>query len=81
MIPVSHENEAIWARMCACLWPRNTAADFLTARCCGEYCHEFLYPFEDTFAGFLSLSIRNDYVEGTSHHRIPHILVRKGVLT
>ena len=62
---VMAENEATWAEICVALWPNHRAEYFLNARKNGEYCNEFLYSHNEKYVGFLSLSIRTDYVEGT----------------
>jgi len=73
IIPVTENNEKIWAKMCVDLWPNDKIEEFLIARKNGEYDNEFLYFYDEEFIGFLSLSIKNDYVEGTSSRPVGYI--------
>jgi len=70
---VTVENETTWAEMCVVLWPNHTSEEFLNARKNGEYRNEFLYSYSEKYIGFLSLSIRNDYVEGTSTSPVGYV--------
>jgi len=74
MIPVSSENENVWAAMCIDLWPEgHTVQSFLEERHKGQFQNDFLCMQEGEYIGFLSLSIRNDYVEGTDGGSIGYI--------
>jgi len=59
--------------MCVALWPNHRAEEFLNARKNGEYRNEFLYLNNEKYVGFLSLSIRTDYVEGTFSNPVGYV--------
>ena len=66
IIPVSKENEEVWAGLCVALWPDDhTIESFIQERCTGDLENEFLFFIQDEAVAFISLSLRHDYVEGT----------------
>ncbi len=73
IIPVSKENEEDWARQCSTLWPDNSAEEFLAERARGQLPHEFLYYCDSEPCGFISLSVRKDYIEGCSEGPVAYI--------
>jgi aminoglycoside 6'-N-acetyltransferase I len=73
IIPVTVENERVWAELCAALWPDNTAEDILKERSGGIFQNEFLYFAEGEAIAFLSLSLRCDYVEGTDSSPVGYV--------
>ncbi len=65
IVPVTAENEDVWAAMSAALYGCDPQT-LLAERAAGRLPHEFLYRLPDGGeAGLLSLSVRFDYVEGT----------------
>ena len=64
IIKVTNENVRAWAKLCNELWTHNSIDEMLEAFNNGEYKNEYLYRINDLYVAFLSLSIRNDYVEG-----------------
>ena len=64
IVQVTSENAKQWAELCNALWPDNPVDEMLAAFHNGEYKNEFLCCIDDIPIAFLSLSIRNDYVEG-----------------
>lgn len=74
MVPVSSENEIVWANMCVDLWPEgHTVESFLKERSSGQFKNDFLCIEGNEYIGFVSLSIRNDYVEGTDSNPVGYI--------
>jgi len=55
----------VWSEMCADVYPGATAADMLLEFEEGRFPDEYGYFVEEELVGFVSLSIRNDYVNGT----------------
>ena len=64
IVPVTNENERIWAELCAELWQGHTAGEMLRERSDGKLRNEFLYMSGGEAVAFISLSLRSDYVEG-----------------
>lgn len=73
IIPVSKENEKNWADLCSALWPDNSAWDFLDERARGKLPYEYLCYIDGKPCGFISLSVRTDYVEGCSEGPVAYI--------
>lgn len=73
IIPVSKENEKDWAKLCSALWPDSSPKDFLAERSRGELPYEYLYYCDGVPCGFISLSVRTDYVEGCSEGPVAYI--------
>jgi len=73
IIPVTKENEDVWSEMCVALWPDMTVDAILKMSHEGLFKNEFLYFEDNKPAGFLSLSLRNDYVEGTDSSPVGYI--------
>ena len=73
IVPVTKENENVWAEMCVALWPDMTVDAMLRMSHEGLFKNEFLYVDGDQPAGFLSLSLRSDYVEGTDSSPVGYI--------
>ncbi len=73
IIKVNDENELYWAQMCSDLFSQNSIDVFINERKLGKFCNEYLYCIDDEFVGMLSLSIRNDYVEGTNSSPVGYI--------
>ena len=73
IVPLTNENENVWAEMCVALWPDLTIDEVLRMNHDGLFKYEFLY-FEGTEpVAFLSLSLRSDYVEGSSSSPVGYI--------
>ena len=66
IVSVKKENENAWAEMCVELWQDLTIDEVLRMSHEGLFKNEFLYFEENVPAAFLSLSLRSDYVEGTT---------------
>ena len=73
IIPVSNKNEKDWAVLCSCLWPDDAADAFLAERSKGYLPNEYLYYCDGKPCGFISLSVRTDYVEGCSDGPVAYI--------
>lgn len=73
ILPLTRANQEEWARLCALLWPGSTAEDHLDDLLEGNAQYEYLYYLGDEAVGFISLSIRNDYVEGTKSSPVGYI--------
>ncbi|NLC39302.1 MAG: GNAT family N-acetyltransferase [Clostridiaceae bacterium] len=73
IIPVSKENEKNWADLCSALWPDNSPEDFLDERARGKLPYEYLCYMDGKPRGFISLSVRTDYVEGCSEGPVAYI--------
>ena len=63
----------IWANMCADVYPDTSAEEMLIEFQEGELPYEYGYYRDEQLVGFVSLSIRNDYVEGTSSNPVGYI--------
>jgi aminoglycoside 6'-N-acetyltransferase I len=64
IIPVDNGNARAWAGLCNELWPHHSIDEMLSDFYKGEYQNEYLYYADDMPVAFMSLSIRNEYVEG-----------------
>jgi len=73
IVSVTKENENTWAEMCVELWQDLTVDAVLRMSHEGLFKNEFLYFDENEPAAFLSLSLRSDYVEGTTSCPVAYI--------
>jgi len=73
IISVTKENENAWAELCVALWPDLTVDSVLRMNHEGMFKDEFLFFEDDEPVGFISLSLRNDYVEGTDSSPVGYI--------
>lgn len=73
IVAVNKHNEAAWAILCTLLWPAHTQKELLSLRSQGRFANEFLYKVGDTAVAFISLSLRHDYVEGTTSSPVGYI--------
>ena len=73
IIPVKKENEKAWADMCVALWPELTVDTVIRMSHEGLFKNEFMYFEDGEPAAFLSLSLRSDYVEGSSSCPVGYI--------
>jgi aminoglycoside 6'-N-acetyltransferase I len=68
IIPVTKENEKIWAELCVALWPEDTFDSFIKWGHKTNYENVFLYIVKDEVVACLWLSLRHEYVGGTVSH-------------
>ena len=73
------ENEYIWAQMCTKLYKESSFEIFLAERKKGLLANEYLYFLDNEIVAFISLSLRSDYVEGTTTSPVAY-LDRKSVV-
>jgi len=73
IVSVTKENENAWAEMCVELWQDLTVDSVLRMSHEGLFKNEFLYFDESKPAAFLSLSLRSDYVEGTTSCPVAYV--------
>lgn len=74
IVSVSKDRENAWAELCVALWPENNTIDsFLQERAANILENEFLYLIDDNPVAFMSLSLRHDYVEGTSSSPVGYL--------
>ena len=73
IVNVKKENENAWAEMCVALWTELTVDEVLRMSHEGLFKNEFLYFEGEEAAAFLSLSLRSDYVEGTTSCPVAYI--------
>lgn len=73
IVKVNKDNEQEWARLCKSLFTRHEEEEFIIDRNKGLYQNEFLYYLDGIYIGFISLSIRSDYVEGTSSSPVAYV--------
>ena len=73
LVHVTSDNELIWNALCRALWPQLGKDEMLFARRAGKLPYEFLYMETEEALGFLSLSLRHDYVEGTDSSPMAYI--------
>ncbi|WP_310602579.1 aminoglycoside 6'-N-acetyltransferase [Anaerosporobacter sp.] len=73
IVQVNEKNETLWAELCVSLWPTHTIEEMLQERRDGLFSHEFIYYIDDEAVGFMSLSIRSDYVEGTDSSPVGYL--------
>ena len=73
IVSVTKENENAWAEMCVELWQDLTVDSVLRMSHEGLFKNEFLFFEGDDPAAFLSLSLRSDYVEGTTSCPVAYI--------
>lgn len=64
IVHVTSSNARLWAELCNDLWSHNSIEEMLIAFNNDEFPNEYLYQINNIPVAFLSLSIRNDYVEG-----------------
>jgi len=73
IVSVTKENENVWAELCVALWPDLTVDSVLRMNHEGLFKNEFLFFEDDEPVAFISLSLRNDYVEGTNSSPVGYI--------
>ena len=73
IVKVTEINQNVLAELCASLWPHNTVKHFIHGRNNGDFQNEYLYYINDEAVAFMSLSLRNDYVEGTSSSPVGYL--------
>ena len=61
-----------WSEMCAAVYGAN-ADEMLTEYEEGRFPNDYIYFIDEEIAGFISLSLRNDYVEGTESNPVGYI--------
>lgn len=69
IMKVTGNNSFIWAELCNELWPHISVKAMLDGFNNDEYKNEFLYQIDGMDVAFISLTIRNDYVEGKMDSR------------
>jgi len=67
------EDLPIWSNMCADVYPDTTVKEMLLEYKEGRFPNEYGYFIDEELAGFVSLSQRNDYVEGTESSPVGYI--------
>ena len=61
-----------WSEMSAAVY--GAKADEMLTECKeGRFPHDYVYFIDEEIAGFISLSLRNDYVEGTESNPVGYI--------
>ena len=68
IIPVTKENEKIWAELCAALWQGDTVDSFIKWGIKNNYEGLYLYLIKDEAVACLWISLRHEYVGGTNSH-------------
>lgn len=64
IIRVNGKNVLAWAGLCNGLWPHHSVEEMIDGFNGGQYTNEYLYKIDNEYVGFISLSLRNEYVEG-----------------
>ena len=62
--PVTSDSVVSWATLCNALWPHKTIKEMIALFQSGEYNNEYLLEMNGEYLAMISLSVRNDYVEG-----------------
>lgn len=70
---VTTNSEVSWAEMCIEVYEEGSVEMYLKDRKAGKLPYEYVYCTDDDYVGMLSLSIRNDYVEGTSTSPVAYV--------
>lgn len=70
---VTTNSEISWAEMCIEVYQEGSIEMYLKERKAGKLPYEFVYCADDDYVGMLSLSIRNDYVQGTSTSPVAYV--------
>ena len=73
IVKVGKENELEWAKLRSALWPHQSLNEMFELLYNGKLHHEFLYVFSGKTIAFISLSLRQDYVEGTSSNPVGYL--------
>ena len=77
IVPVDVDNAAAWAALCVAMWQEDDSESLLKQWRIGQFPHEFLYVDDENEQapplGFISLSIRTDYVEGTDTRPVAYL--------
>jgi len=74
MIKLLEEKDLqIWAKMCADVYPDTKACEMLSEYKEGRFPNEYVYFKDEEIVGFISLSLREDYVEGTESNPVGYI--------
>jgi len=63
----------IWSEMCVDIYPDTSAGEMLLEYKEGRFPNEYGYFLDEKLVGFVSLSLRNDYVEGTESNPVGYI--------
>ena len=72
IIPVSRETEKEWAKMCVALFGKSFVERLKEGRD-KNFENEFVYMLNGEAVAFLNVSLRNDYVEGTSSNPVGYL--------
>ena len=73
IFPLTKENEIIWAELCIKLWPHTSTHSMLEEMYDGTLGYNFLYLLDNEYIAFISLSLRDEYVEGTKSTPVGYI--------
>jgi len=73
IVSVTKEYENAWAELCSEFWPELTVDSILKMSHEGFFKNEFLFLENNEPVAFLSLSLRSEYVEGTSSCPVGYI--------
>jgi len=73
IIPVTKETEKEWAEMCVALCPVDSYDEWIQEGRDKNYEDEFVYLHNGEAVAFLNVSLRNDYVEGTSSNPVGYL--------
>ena len=70
---VTTSSEVSWAEMCKEVYQEGSIEMYVKEREAGKLPYEYVYCADNDYVGMLSLSIRNDYVEGTSTSPVAYV--------
>lgn len=70
---VNEEKILFWANLASKVWDISDQNELIKDFKDGKFQNEFIYQYENEYIAFISLSIRNDYVEGTSSTPVAYI--------
>jgi len=74
MIKLLEEKDLqVWSKMCADVYPDTKACEMLSEYKEARFPNEYGYFLDEKLVGFVSLSLRNDYVEGTESNPVCYI--------
>ncbi|MGT2910491.1 GNAT family N-acetyltransferase [Streptococcus cameli] len=72
IVLVREQDIEIWAELAATIW-QTSSSELIEQFHSGEFLYEFLYWEKDRAVAFISLSIRQDYVEGATQKPVAYL--------
>ncbi|MCL2558966.1 MAG: GNAT family N-acetyltransferase [Turicibacter sp.] len=71
--PLEKKDLPVWAQMCVDVYPDTTIEEMLSDYERGRFPDDYCHVIDGSITGFISLSVRHDYVNGTESSPVGYI--------